>query len=204
MSRLISFSLSLLFCLVLAAASQAVTSLTLTNCDADGCNGADLTLAVEQQGTDWKVTYTFDTTGYDDVKSSLVQVGFKVVQGWSTAELLSAPNGVGNWSDVMEAPVNSNGSPCGSGGNATDKVCIFAKNNLLNVTTNGNYVFEFKLTGGSLMPTSDWHFGGQWGDSLISRGSIISVDAAAVPEPSAALLFAIGAVTVGRSLRRRA
>lgn len=203
MSTSIKLGLSFLFCLAWAAAAQA-TSLTLDNCPG-GCEGADLTLDVTNQGNGtFKVLYSFDTTGYEDsIATSLVQVGFKVIKDYTSATLVSAPNGTTNWSSPLEAPVTSNGSPCSVGGNGTDKVCIYAKNNLLDVTTDGVYTFEFLVVGGTEMDTSEWHFGGQWGDRLVSRGKIISDGAPAIPEPSAALLFGVGAVTVGRSLRRR-
>ncbi len=105
-------------------------------------------------------------------------------------------------------PVNSDGSPCTSnGGSNTDKICIYAKSNLLSAKSGRVYKFEFLVTGGSVLSEDEWHFGGQWGNTSPAKGQIISGSnggTPAVPEPSAALLFAVGAVTVGRSLRRRA
>lgn len=206
MSRLTKLSLSLLFCLGWAAAAQAVTSLTLDNCT--GCKGSDLTLAVTDNGDGtFKVDYTFDTTGYNDQFIGLSQIGFKTITGWTDAELDSAPGGVGNWSDVFEAPVASGGSPCSVGGDSTDKICIFAENSIADVRPNGQYTWSFTITGGTLLPTSEWHFGGQWCDTTTDcNGRIISLPKSStpVPEPSAALLFAVGAVTVRQSIRRRA
>jgi hypothetical protein len=206
MSMLMKLCLSLLFCFVGAAAANA-TSLTLDNCDG-GCNGADVTLDVtnNNNGT-FTVLYTFDTTEYNGPGDYLVQVGFKTIQGYTDADLVSVSHGsVSDWSLAVTAPVTSNGSPCTAGGDGTDKVCIYALDNLLSANADQIYVFEFLVTGGTEMDDDDWHFGGQWGDTSPARGQILSDEKGAppIPEPSAALLFGIGVVTVGRSLRRRA
>jgi hypothetical protein len=208
MSKLMKLYLSLSVFVLWAAASHAVTntSLTLDNCA--GCKGSDLTLSVDDNGDGtFTVKYTFDTTGYNDQFIGLSQVGFKVITGWTDADLISAPGGLGNWSDVFEAPVTSSGSPCSVGGDSTDKICIYAKNSIFDVRPNGTYTWEFTITGGTLLPTSDWHFGGQWCDTTTDcNGQIISTGASStpVPEPTAALLFGAGTLVVGHSLRRPA
>jgi hypothetical protein len=205
--------LPVLFCLSWAAASQAVTTLTLTDCDPQGCRGADLKLEVEQQGSNFLVTYTIDTTTLDTGGQNqfigMNQIGFLAIKDWTDVQLLSAPNGTGNWTDPIEAVIHSN-SLCELSNGDPDKVCSSAQNSFLNMTNpKGEYEFEFLVIGGTLLPTSEWHFSGQWCDHLGEcNGAILSVGGTpsppAVPEPSAALLFAVGAVTVGRSLRRRA
>ena len=122
-------------------------------------------------------------------------------------QLQSAPNGTGNWTDPIEAIVKANALCEPSNGNSS-KICSAAQSNFLNMTTpKGEYAFEFLVIGGSLMSTSEWHFSGQWANSLGAQsGQIISTGAGsppAVPEPTAALLFAVGAVTVRQSIRRR-
>ena len=207
MSKLMKLCLSVSVIVLWSAASQAVTSLTLDNCS--GCKGSDLTLAVTDNGDGtFKVDYSFDTTTFNDTFIGLGQIGFKTITGWTSAELISAPGGLGNWSDVLEAPVNSNGSPCSTGGDSTDKICIYAKNSIFDVRPNGTYTWSFKITGGTLLPTSDWHFGGQWCNTVTlsdCKGNIISIGASTpVPEPTAALLFGVGTLAVGGSLRRPA
>ena len=206
MSMLTKLCLSLLVSLVGAVAANA-TLLTLDDCDG-GCNGADVTLNVMNNGDGtFTVLYSFDTTDYNGPGDNLIQVGFKAIQGYTDADLVSVSHGsVSDWSLAVTAPINSNGSPCSAGGNGTDKVCIYALDNLLSANADQTYVFEFLITGGSEMDDDDWHFGGQWGDTSPDRGQILSdeKDAPPIPEPSAALLFGIGVVTVGRSLRRRA
>ena len=54
--------------------------------------------------------------------------------------------------------------------------------------------------------TSNWHLGAQYADGLYrSRGHIISAEGGGtpVPEPTAAVLFGLGAILVTRSVRRR-
>jgi hypothetical protein len=203
MPKLSRLLLAQIACLSLAPAAQAATTLTLEGCDVSECHNLGLTLSVADQGDgSWLVTYTIDTTAYDDSFVGLNQLGFKTIQGYSTAELISASNDVANWSDAVEAPVNSNGGLCSPAGN-TSKVCIAAENQLLDLRVNGVYEWKFEVVGGKMLDTSQWHFGGQLANQVgPAKGHIISQGAPPIPEPSAALLFAVGALTVGRSLRR--
>jgi hypothetical protein len=131
----------------------AVTSLTLDNCDG-GCAGADLTIDVTDNldGT-YTVLYTIDTTDYVGPRDYLVQVGFKVIQGYTDVDLVSAPNGLANWSEALTAPVSSDGTPCSGGGDNTDKVCIYAKSNPLSAKVDAVYG-SVLVVGGSIMDTS--------------------------------------------------
>lgn len=201
MSKLWKLGLVLFACLSWAAASHAVTTLTLDNCDLEGCRGADLTLSVDAQDDgSYLVTYTINTDALNtanDKFTGLTQLGFLAIKDWKTVELLTAPNGIENWSAAVEAVVNSNGSLCAPG-DTTDKVCIYAQNEFLDMSGGGNYTWTFKLTGSTVLSTSEWHFSGQWSNDVgLANGNIISAGAAAVPEPSAALLFAVGALTRG-------
>ncbi|HXK24908.1 MAG TPA: hypothetical protein VMS55_19725 [Myxococcota bacterium] len=118
--------------------------------------------------------------------------------------MISAPNGVGNWTDPIEAVVHSN-ALCEPGNGNTDKVCSAGKTSFLNMSGGGNFVWKFEVVGGTELATSDWHFSGQWTNRLgADQGQIISVGAGGstpVPEPTAALLFGVGTLVVGGSLR---
>jgi hypothetical protein len=117
--------------------------------------------------------------------------------------MLSAPNGVANWSSVIEAPINSN-SQCSNGNGNSDKACSYALNSLLDVTGGGDQTWTFEVVGGTLLATTEWHLGAQYADALgTARGKIISAGGPAIPEPSAALLFGASALLVARSTRRR-
>jgi hypothetical protein len=202
----IMFTLLLFGFLFVARTSQAATSLLLDDCDAFGCEGSTLFLSVADQGDGtWLATYTINTDGYTGSNTGFNQIGFKAVSGWTDASLLSAPNGTGNWSSVKEAPINSN-SQCSNTNGNTDKLCIHSQNSHLNVTGGGDYTWIFQIVGGSLN-TDEWHLGAQYANAVgPARGKIISAEGVpgpAIPEPSAALLFGVGALVVTRRVRSR-
>jgi hypothetical protein len=214
MSRFSRLCLSVSVCVVWAAAAHA-TSLTLSAADCDalsgGCRGANLALDVADQGDgSFVVTYTINTTGLNTGGGNftgLNQIGFLTIKDWTSVGLISAPNGVANWTDPIEAVVHS-GALCTLSNGDPDKICSAAKNNFLDMSGGGDFVWKFKVVGGTELDTSEWHFSGQWTNELgPARGNIISVGAPGsppVPEPTAALLFAVGMLTVGQTLRRPA
>jgi hypothetical protein len=64
-----------------------------------------------------------------------------------------------------------------------------------------DYTWTFLIEGGTLMDTDEWHLGAQYANGPNrSQGQIIS---AQVPEPTAAVLFGLGAILVTRRARRR-
>ena len=194
--------------LALASGASASPSLLLDPCgSSDGCEGSTLFASVQDQGGGvWRVTYTINTDDYTGDRTGFNQIGLKVIQGWSSASLFSAPNGVANWSSVFEAPINAN-SQCGNQNGNSDKLCIFAKNSLVNITGGGDFTWVFDVTGGTV--AEEWHLGAQYANAVGSaRGKIISAegvpsDGPPIPEPSAALLFGVGAVLVSRRVRTR-
>lgn len=187
----------------LATSAQAMTiqSVNLTDCDADGCDGSDLSLEVKEDGSGWIVTYTISTDGYFGDRDGLNQVGFKAVSGWTDASLIAADASLADWSDPIEAPVNANSLCDNTKGNG-DKVCVFG---FVDITSGGDYTWKFRLEGGTLLDVEDWHLGGQYADGPgEARGRIISTEpGGAIPEPTGALLFGLGAAVVGGARRRR-
>jgi hypothetical protein len=186
-----------------ATSSQAgaITSVNLTDCDADGCDGSDLFLSVEEEaGGSWLVTYTIDTSAYTGSRSGLNQIGFKAVADWTDATLIEADPDLASWSDPIEAPVNAN-SLCGNSKGNSSKVCSYG---FVDITGGGQYTWKFRLEGGTLLDTADWHLGAQYADSAgATSGKIISTEpGGTVPEPTGALLFGAGVVVL-RSARRR-
>ncbi len=195
-TRIATWGTFLVLSASLGGSPAAALSLFLDDCDAAGCQGSTLRLDVQDLGGTFSVSLTIDTTGYTGTRSGLNQVGFKAVQGWSGATLDSAPSA--GWADPVEAVTSSN-NLC-ENGTSSDKVCTYG---FVDVTGGGAFTWEFTLTGGSLLPVSDWHIGGQYADAAgPARGQIISASAAAVPEPSAALAFALGGLVVAAALRR--
>jgi hypothetical protein len=218
MYRLTRIALTALALVVFAGSAQAaLVAQAYGACGpTDGCEGSTLFLSVDDNGGSgsWLVTYTINTEYYTGDELGMNQVGFKVIQGWTSAEVITSPpgsmtnpvpyDGLVPWNPVSEAPVHAN-SLCEPGPGGTDKVCAAGFVNVKSV--GGDYTWVFLIEGGTLITdTSEWHFGGQYADGrLLSPGHIISTDGGAqpVPEPTAAVLFGLGALLVTRSVRRR-
>jgi hypothetical protein len=203
-----NFGRSVLIALLVAGfagAAQAAplqyAETTLDNCDAMGCDGSTLFLSVQEEvGGTWLVTYTINTDNYTGSLAGFNQIGFKAIADWSTGTVISSPAGsVDDWNPVFEAPINSN-SLCDNTNGNSSKVCIWG---FVDVTAGGNYTWEIRLDGGTLI-TDEWHLGAQYANGpWRSAGHIISASARPIPEPTAALLFGMGALLVTRSAMRR-
>lgn len=186
--------------LAFAGTAQAgpITTLTLDDCDAQGCRGSTLALSVEDNmdGT-WTVLQSLDSTGFDEVRLGMNQVGFKAIQDWTSVELIMAPDP--GWLDPPVEGNTSSNNLCENGG-TTDKVCTYG---FTDITDDDVYTWEFLVTGGSLLDVMDWHWGGQYANAAgATQGKIISAFASPIPEPNAAIVFGVGALLTGRWLRR--
>jgi hypothetical protein len=185
---------------LLIASSARATSLTLNNCDAQGCQGTTLFLGVTDNGNGtFDVTLTVNADGYTGTRLGLNQVGFGAIKNWTSVSLLSDPV---SSSTAFSDPVAANTSSkalCSTGA-SSDKVCT---SGFVDITSGGDYTWEFRVSGGAMMAVSDWHIGGQFANSALAvKGQIISASGAGmVPEPSAALLFGLGALLVARRCR---
>jgi len=194
------------------AALLAPVEVLIDNCDAMGCEGSTLELTVLEDSTGgFTVTYTIYVEDYTGDLTGFNQVGFKVIKDWTLGaedtRILSGPVGsyTSGWDVIYDDPITSSvNGPCETSldGN-TDKVCAtgFAGE----MTTEafkavGSYTWVFYIADGTLMDKEDWHLGAQYASSQYRmRGHIIS---AVVPEPTAALLFGLGAFVVARATRR--
>ena len=197
-----------------AAQAALVAETYVDNCDADGCDGSKLYLSVDDDGGsgNWIITYSIDTTGYSDTMLGINQVGFKVIKDWDLGavgtEVTSYPAGsITDWNPIYDDPISSSiKGPCMTtpGGN-TDKVCATG---FVNIQTDGVYTWQFYIVGGTLIEDPDeWHLGAQYANGGgRSTGQIISTSGVGgtvpVPEPTAAVLFGLGAVLVARRTRR--
>ena len=178
------------------------SELTLNDCDLMGCEGSTLFLSVQEEaGGTWLVTYTINTDNYTGSLAGFNQIGFKAIANWTSGTVLSSPAGsIDDWNPVFEAPINSN-SLCDNIQGNSSKVCVWG---FVDVTAGGDYTWTFRLDGGTLLDVEDWHLGAQYANGpWRSAGHIISAEAAPVPEPTAAVLFGLGAILVTRRLRRR-
>jgi hypothetical protein len=176
------------------AGAASAAPITLDDCDDQGCQGVTLSLEVTESGGTYHVTYTINADDYTGDRLGLNQVGFKTISDWTGVTLDSSPlSSTVAWADPLEA-VNSSNNLCQKG-TASDKVCT---SGFVDITGGGDFTWEFTLTGSTLLDPIDWHFGGQFADgSGPTQGEIIS---AAIPEPSAALVFSLGLLFVGRHL----
>jgi hypothetical protein len=194
------------------ASSAQSLEMTFADCDDpdSNCQGATLFLSVEEEvGGSFFVTYTIDTTNYTGDRLGFNQVGFKAITGWTSGTVLSSPVGsLTNWNPVYDDPINA-GPPdsevCQTSSGDTDKVCI---QGFVDATTvKGEYTWTFRIDDGTLIENTDeWHLGAQFANGGgRTPGKIISAEGggAPVPEPTAALLFGLGAVLVTRRARHR-
>ncbi len=207
-SRLARYAFTALALVAFAGSAQALqfAELTVDDCDAFGCEGSTLYLSVQEEvGGSWLVTYTINTDNYTGDRLGFNQVGFKAIGGWTTGTVLSSPVGsVTSWNPVYAAPINSN-SLCGNTNGQTDKVCITG---YIDITSGGDYTWTFRIDDGTLITdTSEWHLGGQYANgNYRTAGKLILAEggsAPTTPEPTAAVLFGLGAILVTRSLRRQ-
>jgi len=206
-SYLTRFAFTALALVGFAGSAQALqfADVTLNDCDAMGCEGATLYLSVQEEvGGSWFVTYTINTDNYTGDRLGFNQIGFKAIDGWTTGTVLSSPVGsLTDWNPIFESPIASN-SLCEKTNGDTDKVCIHG---FVDITAGGNYTWTFRLDGGTLFTdTAEWHLGAQFANGHYrATGKIISAEGGSppVPEPTAAVLFGLGAILVTRSMRRR-
>jgi hypothetical protein len=177
-----------------SAGVASALSISLDDCDAQGCQGVNLSLEVTEEGGTYHVTLTIDAEDYTGARLGLNQVGFKAISNWTGVTLDSSPaSSAVAWSNPVEA-VNSSNTLCEKG-TTSDKVCTAG---FVDITAGGEFTWEFTLVGSTLLDPLDWHIGGQFADGPgPTQGQIIS---AVVPEPSAALVFSLGLFLVGRHL----
>jgi hypothetical protein len=200
-------ALTALAVIAFAGSAQALqfAELMLDDCDAMGCEGSTLYLSVQEEaGGSFLVTYTINTDNYTGDKIGFNQIGFKAISGWTTGTVLSSPVGsLTDWNPVYDDPIASN-SLCDTSNGDTDKVCVFG---FVDVSGGGDYTWTFRIDDGTLITdTSQWHLGAQYANSRYrSAGSIISAEGGSppVPEPTAAVLFGLGALLVTRRLKGR-
>ncbi len=205
-SQLTRFAFTALALIGFAGSAQALqfAELTLDDCDAMGCEGSTLYLSVQEEaGGSWLVTYTINTDDYTGGLIGFNQIGFKAISDWTTGTVLSSPVGsITDWNPIYDDPIASN-SLCDTSNGDTDKVCIHG---FVDITAGGDYTWTFRIDDGTLITdTSEWHLGAQYANSRYrSRGHIISAEGGAppVPEPTAAVLFGLGALLVSRRLKR--
>ena len=196
----------------LGAGSAQAENISIPAAGCGSCGGLDLFLDVTADGSNWDVILRYTApSGYAANPSGLNQAGFKAVQNWTSITDFSVSwdptagplvNVTGNWAPPVEANTSAN-ALC-TNGTTSDKVCTHGFQDLA-----GGGVLEFRMTlvGGSLLPLSDFHIGGQRANQAGAQpGNIISEGLRdnPVPEPSAAAAFLVGSLVIATARRRRA
>jgi hypothetical protein len=188
-------SLALVVALFGFAGGASALSITLDDCDAQGCQGLTLSLDVTESGGAYDVTLTINADGYTGDRLGLNQVGFKAISDWTEVTLDSYPAAsTVAWANPPAEAVTSSNALC-EVGTESDKVCTYG---FVDITGGGEFTWEFTLMGSTLLDPSEWHFGGQFANGPgPAQGQLIS---AVIPEPSAAVVFSVGLFLVGRRL----
>jgi hypothetical protein len=185
------------------SAALQYAELTLNDCDAMGCEGSTLFLSVQEEaGGSFLVTYTINTDNYYGDRMGFNQIGFKAIKDWTSGTVLSSPTDpLQDWNPIYDDPIAS-GSLCDTSSGDTDKVCIHG---FVDITGGGDYTWTFRIDDGTLiLDPEEWHLGAQYANGHYrTNGKIISASAAPIPEPTAALIFGMGALMVARTVRRR-
>jgi hypothetical protein len=199
--KTLSIQFGLLTTLLLLATSAGAATITLDDCDSMGCAGSTVGLTVVDGGAGtWDVTLTLDSTGYFGAEDGVVQAGFKAISGASAVTLDSYSDGT--WSTAKFAGISSNSLCAGPG--EPDFGCT---SGYANIETDKVYTWNFTVTGGTLLDTSDWAIKFQYCDQSETscKGHILSAHEPGnpVPEPSAALVFAVGLLVARPLLRHR-
>jgi hypothetical protein len=211
MKPLVHFAALLtMFLLLTGSTSAQATTFSLDDCAS--CAGSDVSLAITTSdgGATYDVVLTLDSTDYTGSQDSIVQAGFKAFDGLTADDILAFSFSDGTWSDPELAGISADGF-C-SGGGDPGFVCSTGEANIVNDP--GVYTFTYKIDGSNVTLLSNWSIKFQYCDSADydggsgdCNGHIISEDGSAggppVPEPSAALVFAVGLLVARRKLRAR-
>ena len=207
-----------------ASATTHVREWTGTEALDAGAHGSSLKMEITNSNMDpmtdpiWLVVMTLDTNGFDGGRDGFNQIGFGAIKDWDLTTLMllsvTGPGDVdlsGGWGGPIAGNITSGlGSPCTDMSNLF-KVCVDGYSDIysdsdINGDLVGEYVWTFQLTGGYVQGTEDWHWGGQYsdlGEAGAVDGWIISTDDFIIPEPSAALVFAMGFGVISAAQRKQ-
>jgi len=191
--------------LAVAGFGRSAQAVFLSLEDCETCNGATVSLDVVATGAgEFDVTYTIDFTGFDRVEAAatnhtyLTSIGFKAFEKGLTAAdvlLMSAPNS--SWADPILGNISNAGCVDGT---SAELVCT---NGLLAIPDEDAapqvFSWDFEVSG-ALLKTDEWSIRGAFGRA---NGWVISESGTPIPEPTSALLFAVGFGVAGGAVRRR-
>ena len=162
-------------------------------------HGSTGELTMTDNGSNSIVTWSLDTSGFDDAGAMstdhrfLTDVAFKI-SGMTSVSLASGYESAGDL--YYSSNVNNHG--CDTDGSRAGFACLSLASPV-DATVNQIISYSF-IVEGDLDFEDELSFRGKYGDG---DGWVISESSPPVPEPSAALLFAVGMLAVGgRSIRR--
>ena len=191
---------TLVVALTLGTSAQASTILNFGGAGST-LHGASGSLTVIDNGSDYTVVWSIDFTNFTDNAAIntgheyLTDVGFKAFTSISSVTLVDASVG----QLIYPSNINTASDGCDTNGSSAGFVCV-ALDPLVLATVDTTFSVSFTVVGQLMGDTSEWSYRGKYGEG---RGWVISENGAtAVPEPSAALVFAIGTLAVGLRLRR--
>jgi len=174
-------------------AARPATALTI-DCSSAGCLGGVYTLDVaETASNQYIATYTIDTTGAFSVgATSLVDINIRVANDFSHVTLLSGPG-----ASVSTGPLAGNG--CNSRGTSAGFFCGDLSSDL---AVGGVYTWRIQFRADRLL--DEWHVGARYASPTHRRGWVISESGRSnpIPEPSAALVFGMGLLVAGSTVKR--
>jgi hypothetical protein len=165
-------------------------------------HGASGSLSVEDLGGgNYKVIWEINTAGFTDAAAIstghryLTDVAFKI-SGVTGVSLVDGSLGT----LYYESNINSASDGCVTGGSPAGFACVVLDPDI-DATVDQIFSVEFMVTG-NLDLGSSVAYRGKFGES---EGWVISESSGGpkIPEPSAALVFGVGALVVGSRSRRR-
>jgi hypothetical protein len=195
------FGLALLLASVGTANAGPITTYDFGGSGDPSLHGATGSLSIEDLGGgNYEVIWTIDTTGFDDADATstghtlLTDVAFKI-SGMSTVALDDPTVGT----LYYPTNINSGTDGCDTGGSSAGFACVILDPSI-DATTDQVFSVTFNVTG-DLDLSEGVSYRGKFGEA---EGWVISEDSEGmVPEPSAAVVFGLGALLIGRRSRRR-
>jgi len=190
MRRFLTLAVAALFALTFGAFKAQATTIDYTGSTLHGSTGS-LTIN-DLGGGDFTVLWSIDFTGFvgDATHQYLTNVSFKAFSS-GTISLDDASIG------SLYYPSNVNNGGCDIS-SPSDSACVTLTPKI-DATAGGTFSVLFNVSNGTLIDEDSWNFRGKYGDG---NGWVISESAPPVPEPTAALIFGLGALVVGSASRR--
>jgi hypothetical protein len=203
--RYLFTSIVLTLIALLSTSSAQALSTSYGGADDPSLHGATGSLTIDgpidsRSGT-FDVTWSMNFDGYEGSAGNhqyLTEVAFKAFTRMSAVTLdgISWNSADAATASALFFPSNVSGNGCADSSEA-GMVCV-TLDPMVDATMGGRLIAEFTVTGD--LDISEWSYRGKFGPE---RGWVSSESSAPVPEPTAAMVFGAGLLTVGWSLRNK-